>query len=1073
MKFLILLCSLSLFGSAAYAQSLNVVSTFPADGAFAVDTDSVVLTFDQKFDPDFFSVDSMGAGAFFFLSPEDSVDYNNIALSDDSLSIIYYVDLESNTDFIGIISQAYSVNGSVLEDPYLFQFTTAPTRGEFVVEGTLPQPVLEKAISEHPFDDIILVLTPNPIFFGSDDCEDEECDGDDDIEPEYAAFVDKQTGQYSISGVREGSYYPLGLNFFGDDGEGESDDFYIPEFYFYDPDENFIADSISVNSTSAPNDTLSGIDLRIFELVAISFSNALEIAQPIIDELDNSPVIVGGSTFYASLSAFENEDDHEGDSVAFKSGILSNMIQRQRPAEVAAANDHQGEEDIFDIISNPSGKQLEWMIFGYDNVKDSAFTIAATPFGAEFLGYLSEEDAELPDSVSFSDIAPLPTNYIDSDSAAAIIEANGGMEFRSEFSDDQFSIWTMELQALNNFWDVHEDTLIEDLPAMWTGSYFGFTFNPSTGFVEEGYLVIYLDMETGEVIYSDSFIGGLGEESLITFSEALDLAQPFIDGMENSPVIVGGSTFYGSVGFFEDNDDGSEDASKLKTSALNNVIAKHSAHEGHDEDDDFDFPFDFFNEPNGKQLEWQIYGYDSVKDSAFALAVSESEIYFSGYIAPEEAELPDSVSFTDIEPLPMNFIDSDSAAAIIEANGGWEFRSFFSGEFGFWEAELEALDNFWELNEDTLLSEAPVTWHAEYYGYSFDPFINSFVEGYFVMYIDIETGAIIYSDTEIISESFNSHITFNEAVDLADSLIESLPNDVEVMGGITHYTNLEILFKGAKGKLPASFKTRVSAAMDDGPLPGPGTIQPDGYAYSWEIYLYDETEDEVIILNVTEFDASIAGFFTEEDFEEDIEFDDMIPLSFTHIDSDSAAALIDAEGALEFRTSMEESELDWYWESELQLLHQYWDFPPDPTSTAPITWKAEFYAWAFDSETEEFIEDSLTIYLDAETGEVLYSTVIVSNDEEPDTPSRFNLSQNYPNPFNPSTNIPFELSEASNVEINVYSILGQKVATIVNELYSAGSHSIQWNAQNLASGVYIYRMQAGGFTQTRKLILLK
>ncbi len=1064
MKFLILLCSLSLLGGAAFAQNLNVVSTYPADGAFAVDTDSVVLTFDQKFDPGFFVGDSMGAGVYFFLSPEDSVEYTNFSLSEDSLSIIYHVDLAANTDFIGILRQAYSKNGSVLEDPFLFQFTTAPTRGQFVVEGSLPQPVLEKAISEHPFENIILALSPNPIFLGSDDCDDEECE-EDNLEPAYATFVNKETGAYSVSGVREGSYYPLGLNFFDDDFE-EEDEFFIPEFYFYDTDDNFVPDSISVNSTTAPNDTLSGIDLRIFELIPITFSEALEMAQPVIDELDNSPVIVGGSTFYASISTFEDDDDHEGDSVHFKNRLLKNFIERQRPAEVMSANDHQGEEDIFEVLSNPSGEQFEWMIFGYDDVKDSAFSIAASPFSVEFLGYISEEDAELPDSVDFADISPLPTTYIDSDSAAAIIEANGGSEFRSEFSDNPFSIWTMELQALNNFWDVQEDTLIENLPVMWSGYYHGFTFNPATGFAEEGYLVVYLDMETGAVIYTDSFIGGLGEESLITFSEALDLAQPFIDEMENSPVIVGGSTFYGSVGLFEGGD--SLSTPKLKTSVLNDLVASHNDHEG---DDEIDLPFNLFSEPNGKQLEWEVYGYDSVKDSAFVLAVSDFEIKFDGYVGPEDAELPDSVGFADIEPLPASFIDSDSAAAIIEANGGWDFRNTFSGEFSFWEVELEALDNFWELNEDTLLTDPPTTWHAEYYGYSFDPFTTNFVEGYFVIYIDIETGEVIYSHTEILGEPFTSHITFNEAVDLADSLIESLPNDVEIMGGLTHYTNADKAFKGTKGKIPESFKAKVAAAMDDqGPLPT-GNIQPDGYAFSWEVYVYDGTEDEVIMLNVTEFDVSIAGSFTEEDFEEDIEFDDMMPLTFTHIDSDSAAKLIDAEGALDFRTSKQESELDWYWDSELQLLHQYWDFPPNPTSTAPITWRADFYAWAFDDGA--MVEDSLTIYLDAESGEVLFSTVIVSNDEEPVTPDRFSLSQNYPNPFNPSTNIPFELSEASNVEINVYSILGQKVATIVSELYSAGSHTVQWNAQNLASGVYIYRMQAGGFTQTRKLILLK
>ncbi len=1074
MKFLILLCSMSFLGGAAFAQSLNVVSTYPADGAFGVDTDSVVITFDQKFDPGFFAGDSSGAGVFFFLSPEDSVVYTNFALSEDSLSITYYIELSENTDYTGFIVEAVSKNGFYLEDPVIFRFTTASSAGQFTVEGSLPEPMLEKILTDHTYEDIIVTLNSNPIDFGSedDDCVDEECE-DDGLETLYVTFVNKETGEFSISGVREGTYYPIAFNFFGegldDDEEGE---FFVPELYFYDPNDDFFPDSISVNSTSAPSDTLSGIDLRAFEIIPITFSQAVERAETILSELPNSPVLVGGATFYGSLSFIDEEEEHE-DSTAFKPVKMKGMSALARPSIFAEADDHGSEDEFIDILTDPSGFQLQWTLYGYDSVKDSAFSILVSPFFSEFAGYIGEEEAELPDTVSFSDIEPLPVTYIDSDSAATIIEENGGWEFREYFGDEEFGGWNLQLQALNNFWDVREDSLIENLPVMWSGYYDGFIYDPFTNEYEEGYLVVYLDMETGEVLYTDSFIGGFGEESLITLSEAVELAQPFVEEMDNDPVIIGGGTIWASAGLFEDDfSDPEPSGSNVKFSeSINRLIAEHDDHDGHDDDDDLSFPF--LSEPNGLQIQWDVYGYDSVKDSAFILTVSEFAVEFGGYIGEEDAELPDSVSFSDIQPLPEFFLDSDSVAMLVEYNGGFEFRSLFSGEYSFWEMELEAVDNFWELNEDTLIIDPPVTWRAEYYGFGFDPFTNEFIEGYFVMYISFENGEIIYSDSEIHGESFTSHITFNEAVSIADSVINDFPNEVDIMGGLTHYTNVEILFKGAKSKVPESVKSKVVSAMDDhGPTPA-GTVQPDGHAFSWQVFVYDSDVDTVYIINVTEFDAYVDGAMGSDDVEEEVVFSDMMPLPFTHIDSDSAAALIDAEGALAFRTAMQESELDWYWESDLQLMHQYWDFPPNPTSTAPITWRAEYYAWAFDEETEEFHEDSLTVFLDAETGDVLYSTVIVSNDEEPGTPDRFSLAQNYPNPFNPSTNIPFELREASRVEISVYSILGQKVATIVNELYPAGSHLINWNASDLASGVYIYRMEAGGFTQTRKFVLLK
>ncbi len=88
-------------------------------------------------------------------------------------------------------------------------------------------------------------------------------------------------------------------------------------------------------------------------------------------------------------------------------------------------------------------------------------------------------------------------------------------------------------------------------------------------------------------------------------------------------------------------------------------------------------------------------------------------------------------------------------------------------------------------------------------------------------------------------------------------------------------------------------------------------------------------------------------------------------------------------------------------------------------------------------------------------------------------PDTYSLSQNFPNPFNPSTRINFQLPNAGNVKISIYDAIGQKVDVIVNESKSAGNYSIQWNAGNLPSGVYIYKIEAGSFTDTKKMILVK
>ena len=85
----------------------------------------------------------------------------------------------------------------------------------------------------------------------------------------------------------------------------------------------------------------------------------------------------------------------------------------------------------------------------------------------------------------------------------------------------------------------------------------------------------------------------------------------------------------------------------------------------------------------------------------------------------------------------------------------------------------------------------------------------------------------------------------------------------------------------------------------------------------------------------------------------------------------------------------------------------------------------------------------------------------------------FNLSQNFPNPFNPSTNISFSVQHLSFVTLKVYDALGEEAASLINEEKSPGTYTINFNAQNLSSGVYYYRIQAGNFSETRKMILLK
>ncbi len=109
------------------------------------------------------------------------------------------------------------------------------------------------------------------------------------------------------------------------------------------------------------------------------------------------------------------------------------------------------------------------------------------------------------------------------------------------------------------------------------------------------------------------------------------------------------------------------------------------------------------------------------------------------------------------------------------------------------------------------------------------------------------------------------------------------------------------------------------------------------------------------------------------------------------------------------------------------------------------------------------------VNLDGSLGNV--PTRILS--DRPEIAKVFSLAQNYPNPFNPATIITFDLPRSSLVTLKVYNILGEEMATLVSKHLSAGCYSYEWDGSNVASGVYLYRLEAEGFVETKKIVLLK
>jgi len=139
---------------------------------------------------------------------------------------------------------------------------------------------------------------------------------------------------------------------------------------------------------------------------------------------------------------------------------------------------------------------------------------------------------------------------------------------------------------------------------------------------------------------------------------------------------------------------------------------------------------------------------------------------------------------------------------------------------------------------------------------------------------------------------------------------------------------------------------------------------------------------------------------------------------------------------------------------------------PEGDPNAGGIWNGRGLAWSADGNTmymADFGYNQISVW-EKQTG---------IHEDQPNALTTFELLQNYPNPFNPTTTIPFTLAKKSKVELNLYTLTGQLVKTLVNEEMNAGPHQYNLNASKLATGTYIYQLKFDGKTQSKRMILVK
>ena len=246
---------------------------------------------------------------------------------------------------------------------------------------------------------------------------------------------------------------------------------------------------------------------------------------------------------------------------------------------------------------------------------------------------------------------------------------------------------------------------------------------------------------------------------------------------------------------------------------------------------------------------------------------------------------------------------------------------------------------------------------------------------------------------------------------------------------------------------------------------------PTGLSYDWGFVFYEPSTDTVQVVQ-----AHSGGMFSVERFhissipeEERMPTELVRPLPTGFISSGHAVNTALNNGLAQL---IHFAPYDAWMQVRYELNRFYFLYPGILNADSPPFWRVQFNAERWGSGDQLLWAQEAFYLVDATTGALIHQNV--STDlEDSDAPLGIRLDQNYPNPFNPSTAIRWTMDAGSETHLAVYDVLGREVAVLVDGWMPAGSHSVTFDATDLPSGVYVYRMIAGGQTLQRKLTLIR
>ena len=944
MKKLILFFFFIGIGASLSAQNLFVTSTSPSHGAEDVDQDSIVITFNKKIalnDSSF----TEGFPIPFLILPFDSIQITQLRLSEDSLSMIIDGDLADNTDFTFIVLDAHAQDGDKLAAPYLFRFTTNPTSGQFVVKGKITEEEMAKmkanSIADH-LGGLTVILSDETLdlgldFEGSEDESDGEEDENDPLDASHIAFVDPATGEYSIDGIREGEFFAFGLNIFTIEQENEG----FPELFIYDPNEDFSLDTIKVNTTDVPTDTLNNIDLRKLLFEPFTFGEAFE-----------------------RTSSLNFSSDVEAKAGIAEIPLVFDTFEDQQPKQLfkgipvtASVQDHQ--DPFFDP---ENGESLIWSMFFYDTVKDSVHLVGISPFGAQLIETIASGDMDIP--VSISTVNSLPENYIDSDSAAAIAEMNGGAQFRQEYSNASFA--SVEFVAAHAYWEYPLDNTTS-APTYWRVEYeaqdfdFDFDFkqtNDHEGFSEDS-LIFYIDITSGELLYKSGNNLDDGPPLNVVSSTPVDGDIAVSTDTATISITFDAPVQIDDFGFFGDE----LEIIPFPLDSIN-IVGFTTSDVGrtlnfkviHSTDTDYTWIVSKAKSTAGGNLERPyVFNYTTASASG-AQSVA-------GSINTQTETNKENNSSNEYDGIMVALFTSNP----FKDDGGNE------------ESEGPDITIARATLADTTNGTYSITGvrDGEYFPLAINLINDGFGDtpsaiGIYDPEDDGSLNSITVSGGDLsgIDIQFKSFapITASTAVALANAVAAELDSELELYFMFTEEDLIEYDDFNDGPQKNKELKKYISNhfKIDD------EEITPSGTGEEWGLLYYNSTTEVALAFGVNPFGVGFVDTLDTEEFLEDLElenatFDDLSPLPSSFFDSDSAAIVAEENGGSEFR----QGESDYLYVEYIALNAP--SLLPDGITADGGVWGVIYEKEFFNEQTFNYEYQSFEVFLDFEDGSFLGS----------------------------------------------------------------------------------------------------